>query len=176
MFLPSARIVEIEIHLWWRLMKSPWIDRHGLQRHLWFLSVEFTMKFCWNLRSSRLVPALEWILGIRSLFLTILLYHLQMGIWVHHLFVWSVFLSRWFFEDTDLMHPTFCNSSRSAYQNIFSSNSSVPQAVWLVFGMVLQNVFWIRSFPVCQEFLDISQIATAFHGIRPPRTIQSGLQ
>ena len=31
---------------------------------------------CWDLRCSRLVPASEWILWIRSLFLTILLYHL----------------------------------------------------------------------------------------------------
>ena len=59
------------------------LSRHGLQRHLWILSVE-TLPIhhellCWNLRSLRLVPALEWVLGIRSLFLTILLFHLRMG-------------------------------------------------------------------------------------------------
>ena len=56
-----------------------------------------------------LAPALDWIPGIRSLFLTILLYHLQMGIWIHHLLVWSGSLSRWVFEDEHLMRRTFPN-------------------------------------------------------------------
>ena len=35
---------------------------------------------------------------------------------------------------------------------------------------------FVRSFPVCQEVLDIAQIALAFHGIWPPLFIQSRLQ
>ena len=35
---------------------------------------------------------------------------------------------------------------------------------------------FVWSFPICQEALDISQIATAFHGICPPILIQARLQ
>ena len=38
------------------------------------------LKFSSEPLSLRLVPALEWVLGIRSIFLTILPYHLRMGI------------------------------------------------------------------------------------------------
>ena len=118
--LSSARRVELDVHCdddrWSHLGTTK--NRHGLQRHLWFLSEETLPVhhevLCWNLRSLRMVPALEWILGIRGLFLIVLLYHLQMGIWIHHLLVWPILLSRWFFEDKYLMHPTFPKSSRSA--------------------------------------------------------------
>ena len=42
-------------------------------------------------------------------------------------------------------------------------------------NMVLRIVAG-KVFSICQEMLDISQTATAFHRIRPPFTIQSGLQ
>ena len=45
----------------------------------------FAMKFSAEI----FAPASEWILGIRSLLLTVLLYHLQMGLLIHHLFVSS---------------------------------------------------------------------------------------
>ena len=35
---------------------------------------------------------------------------------------------------------------------------------------------FIRSFPICQEVLDISQRTTAFHRVRPPLFIQARLQ
>ena len=83
----------------------------GLQHHLSILSVEDLPVrlevLHWDLRSLQVVPASEWVLGIRGLFLTILLCHLQMGTCIHHLFVWSVFLSRWFFEDKFPMRPSF---------------------------------------------------------------------
>ena len=65
-------------------------DRCGLQRHLLILSVETLPVrlevLHWDLRSSRFVPAVEWVLGIRSLLLTIFLYHLLLGISTHLLF------------------------------------------------------------------------------------------
>ena len=61
-------------------------NRNGLQRYLLIPSVETLPVrlgvFHWDLGSFRLVPALGWTLGIGSLFLTILLYNLQVGIWI----------------------------------------------------------------------------------------------
>ena len=58
-------------------------SRYGLQRHLLVLSVEDLPVrlevLHWDLRSPQVVPALEWVLWIRGLFLTILLYHLLLG-------------------------------------------------------------------------------------------------
>ena len=45
------------------------------------------MKFSADMFTPYGLPALECYLGIRSLFLTILLYHLLLGIRIHHLFV-----------------------------------------------------------------------------------------
>ena len=74
-------------------MKSPCIARSlfGLQHYLSILSVE-ALPVClevlrWDLHTVRFVPAWEWVLRIRSLFLTILLYHLLLGIFIHPLFV-----------------------------------------------------------------------------------------
>ena len=113
MFLLSTRKVDSEVHCvddWWSLLG---LTKSRLQRYLWLVSVEtlpvHREVLCWNLRSLRLIPVLEWVLGIRSLFLTILLYHLQMGIWIHHLFVWSILLSRWFVEDKSQMQRIFPN-------------------------------------------------------------------
>ena len=87
-------------------MKSPWIDQKSARASASSVVSVGWEVLCWNLRSLRLAPALDWIPGIRSLFLTILLYHLQMGRWIHHLFVWSGSLSCWFFEDKYLMRRT----------------------------------------------------------------------
>ena len=38
------------------------------------------------------------------------------------------------------------------------------------------NRLFLLSLPVCQEVLDISQIAVPFHGIRPPLFLQVSLQ
>ena len=74
----------------------------------WVVS-RFTVKFVAEIFSFCSAPAFEWILGVRCLFLTILLYLLRLGIWIHHLFMSSTLLSRWFFEDKFLKHPTFPN-------------------------------------------------------------------
>ena len=74
----------------------------------WVVS-RFTAKFVVEIFSFCSAPAFEWILGVRCLFLTILLYHLQLGIWIQHLFMSSKLLSRWFFEDKFLKHLTFPN-------------------------------------------------------------------
>ena len=115
MFLPSA----LRVELWVRCDDDIWShlgstrSRHSLQRHLLILSVETVPVHLeilhWSLRSLRFVPATEGILGNRSLFLTILLYHLLLGMWIHLLFVISRLLVRWFFEDKFLMRATFPN-------------------------------------------------------------------
>ena len=90
MFLTSAHRVELEVHCdddrWSHLESTR--SRHGRQRHLLIVSVEaFPVRLevlHWNLHSLRFVPALEWVLGIRCLFLTILLCLLQLGITSSH--------------------------------------------------------------------------------------------
>ena len=61
----------------------------GFSGICWFCRLRlsrFTLKFSTlNLRSSQVVPASEWILGNRSFFLTIFLYHLRSGKRIHHL-------------------------------------------------------------------------------------------
>ena len=106
----SARGVELEVHCdderWSHLGSTK--NRHRLQRHL-LVSVGWDSPDSpWSslLRSSPLTGCSRL---IRSLSLTNLLYLLQMGKRTHHLFVWSVLLSRWFFEDKFLMRPTFRN-------------------------------------------------------------------
>ena len=206
-------------------------SRHGLQRHHWVQSVEtrFTMKFSADIFASlRLVPALEEVLGIRSLFLTILLYHLLLGLWIllpfmtltllsHWLFedkflisdeqsffVRSILPSCWFFEDEYLMHPTFPNLpgllSKYLLSKFFIAKKDIPGNMFFVKLMNSRLIFWwsrmifnhcskrhywpfewfsksflARSFPIGQEVLDVSQIATAFHKVWPPPFIQSWL-
>ena len=61
-------------------------SRQGLQRHLLILSIETPPVHLEvlhrDLRSLQVVPVLEWILGILGLLLTILLFHLLLGIWL----------------------------------------------------------------------------------------------
>ena len=64
---------------------------------------------CWNLRSLRLAPALERVLGIHGIYPTISLYHLQLGIWTLLPFVESMLLLHRVFEENFPMHPTFSN-------------------------------------------------------------------
>ena len=208
MFLPSARRVELEVHCdddWWSHLGST-KNRPGIQRHLWFLSVESISVhhevLCWNLRSLRLVPALEWILGIRSVFLTILVHHLQMGTWIQQLFV-----SRWFVEDKYLTHPTFPNlpgllskyllskflprSAHSQERFLFVLSCQIdeflPDLSWsrMIFNHCSKSYdrpfewfsksSFIGRLPIGQEVLDVSQTAMAFHRVRPPPFIWSWL-
>ena len=117
---PSARKVALEVHCdddrWSHLGSTR--SRHGLQRHLWILSVETLTDhhkvLCWDLRSLRLVPASEWVLGNRSLFLTILLK--KTCKWENE-FVWSIFLSR---------HPNFPNLPDLLSEYLLSKFSPRP--------------------------------------------------
>ena len=87
--------------------KSPWMDQKpplASASYLDSLPVRREVLH-WENRSLRSVPALEWVPGICSLFLTILQYRRHMGIWIHLLFGWSILLLRWFFWDKFLMHP-----------------------------------------------------------------------
>ena len=121
MFLPSARGVELDVHCdddrWSHLGSTK--SRHELQRHLLFLSVETLPIRHWTLRSLRSVPALEWVLGIRSLFQTIWLYHLQRWIWIMHPFAYE-------YEDKMSEASKFSNSPRS---KIKVSSFQIPLAI-----------------------------------------------
>ena len=78
---------------------------------------------------------LEWVLGIRSLSLTILLFHLWMGRRLHHLFDWSLLPLHWFSDDKYLMHPTFPSLPRllSKYHlSKFPTRSAHSQERFLV--------------------------------------------
>ena len=113
MFLLWAHGVELQVHRdgekWNHLEKTK--NLFGLQRHLLILSVGALQirheALHWDLHSLRFVSTSEWVLGIRSLFWTIFLYHLQLGIWTPLPFVRSILLSHWFFEDKFLMRQNF---------------------------------------------------------------------
>ena len=96
MILPSEHGVELELHCdderWSHLESTR--SQPGLQRHSLILSVETLLVHlefpCWDLHSLRSIPNLEWVLGIRSLSLTILLHKLLLGKWIHHLCVINI--------------------------------------------------------------------------------------
>ena len=108
---------------------------------------------------------------IRSLFLIILLNHLPQEISILRLFGLSRLLSHSVFWDMFLMHVTFpiLQSQQSEYHlPKFSSRTKHVREGFPKSSFILR-------FPVCQEVLVISLIATAFHRIWPPFIIQSGL-
>ena len=101
--------------LWWRLMKSPWIDQKSART-----SASSVVSVGWIylgspwsslLKSSLLTVGSRLGAGSRNL-LSLpdnFVHHLQMGTWIQQLFVWSVLVSRCFVEDKCLLHPTFPN-------------------------------------------------------------------
>ena len=100
---------------WWRLMKSPWVDRKSLRRHLSFRLLVW-------LRLHRVSPegllsdrhtlqvdsAFDGIFGLHNLFQAILPCRLRMRIWIVHAF-WTLklFFLRWVFEHGFLTCPIF---------------------------------------------------------------------
>ena len=141
-------------------------------RHLLFLQVE-TLPYRheilrWDSLASRWIRVSEWVLGILSLFLIILLNHLPQEIQILHLF--------WCYQDFFRIQSSgmyfWCIQLFQFFdlsnQNIFFPNS--PPA-----KRCTKSSFILR-FSVCQEGLVISQIATAFRRIRPPLIIWSRLQ
>ena len=160
--------------------------------------------------SSRCVPVSEWVLGIRSLTLIMLLNHLPQWIRILNLFGLSGLLLHSAFWDKFLMRPALLilqHQQKSEYLpskisprsehilerflvvlsfRIDEFSLCLSLGLWEVFLQCTRWNNWsferftkssfIRSFPVCQEVLDISQIAMAFRRIWPPLIIQSGLQ
>ena len=120
-------------------------------------------------------------------------------------FVRSILPSCWFFEDKYLMHPTFPNLPGLLSKYLLSkffiiAKKDIPGNMFFVKLMNSRLIFWwsrmifnhcskrhhwpfewfskssfARSFPIGQEVLDVSQIATAFHKVWPPPFIQSWL-
>ena len=102
------------------------LDRpKAFQRHLLCLLVE-TLPIRLEVlhsdfHSSRSVPALEWVLGIRSLFLTVLLYHPLLGIWIHLLFCdinTSFALILW---GLSVFHLSVCATAPRIFTNFYPS-------------------------------------------------------
>ena len=102
--------------------KSPF----GFQRHPLFLSVETSPSFLevlpWDLHSLQVVPALEWILGFRSLFQTMLLFQLRLGIYNFHIFSALWLPLQWAFVHGFLMRPNF------QLLNVCNTNISFPHS------------------------------------------------
>ena len=137
-------------------MKSPWIDQKSARA-----SASSVDSIGWDspgsprsaLPTSSLLTVgsrLGVVLGIRSLFLTIFLYHLLLGIWIRHLFVLSILLSRWLFEDKFLMRPTF-QIFTSPFQ-ILTANSLAKKGTrytflhnWWILDTSLAEVGWYST-------------------------------
>ena len=120
MFLPSANGVELVI----RCDENEWShlgltkSLFGVQRQLLFLSIETLPVrlevLHWDLRSLQVVLAFEWVLRIRGLLLTILLYHPLLGILNIHTFVASILLFALILRGLISHASMFSNSSMSA--------------------------------------------------------------
>ena len=159
----------------------------------------------WDSLSKRWIPVSEWVLGIRSLFLMFLLNHLPQEIQIIHLF-WVIktsfafsllgYISQFFkISNQNIFLPNSpppaikAHPKKDSWQHLLSklmNSCFVSLEVWEIsnycakwnngsFEWFPKSSFILR-FPVCQEVLDISQTATAFHGIWPPLFIQSRLQ
>ena len=169
MLLLSARKLNSRFNMM-IIMKYPWIDPNYSQSSA-------SSSYSSGRNSSHRREIVRWdslspygefpsqsVLGIRSLFLIILLNHLPqeiqffsiLGLWelISHSVFWDIFL----------MHLTFpiLQSQQSEY--FLPNLEGFPKSSFIL------------RFPVCQEVLDISQIATAFHRIRLPLIIRSRLQ
>ena len=137
-----------------------------LLRHLLILQVE-TLPYRreilrWDSLSLLWIPVSEWVPGVRSFSVIILLNHLPQEIQIFHLFGLPGLLLHSVFWDMCLMHLTFSNPK------------TLPRTKHVLEGFSKSS--FILRFPVCQEVLVISQTAMAFHGIRLRLIIQSRLQ
>ena len=180
MILFSACAIELLGPTWWRWVKfipsfgvSPdvFIDTFVIFCFFRLKLFSIAMRFSAEILSPYGEFPSQWVLGIRSLFLIILLNHLPQEIQILHflgcqdffriqssgIYFWSIYLFQ------------FLSLSR---QNIVFPNSAREQSMsW----KDAPNLLFLR-FPVCQEVLVISQIATAFQWIQPPPIIRSRLQ
>ena len=139
----------------------------------------------------QVVPALEWVRRIRSLFLTTFLFHRRMGKRNSSSF-WLINTSfalilRWYISDASINFQIFQDS----YQNISFPNSAISSYPRKIPGSTFLSMnshlifLWRRMifnhssngsssrlscdvFSVWQKVLDISKITTARHRIWPP--------
>ena len=99
--------------IWWRWMKSPWIDQKSFRASASsFVSSGSTFPYRheilrWDSLSLRWVPVSERVLGIRSLFMIMLLNHLPQEIQILRLCRLSGLLLHSVFCEKFLMRPTF---------------------------------------------------------------------
>ena len=99
--------------IWWRSMKSPWIDQKSLMDFrviFCFFRLKLfpiALRFSAEILSLRWIPVSEWVLGTRSLSLIFSLNHLPMERQILSLFGLSGLLLHPVFWDKFLMHPNF---------------------------------------------------------------------
>ena len=191
--------------LWWRQMKSAWLD----QKSHWASASSLDSDGWkpsgspWRFSTENFAPTglFPWVLGIRGLFLTILLHQLLLGIWNIPSSVVSIILSHWFFGIYFRCVP-FLQFFNVCNQEIFFMHfrehtwknflSKVVEP-WLVscrnrklFNHCTKRknktLKWFSESPfapcftVCQDIFNISHIVIAFHGTSPPSYIQAWLQ
>ena len=148
MFLPSAHR-----NTRFNVMTINEVTLNELQPHLLILSVEALPVrlevLHWNPQTLRVVPAFEWVLGIRGLFLTIFLFHVLLGmsnivpLWRQH------FLLHWFFKDGFSAASMFSSSSMSATRvspfliltSINAYRRAYASLSWRTFAYERKNAF-----------------------------------
>ena len=106
--------------IWWRSMKSPWIERRSLMNSrviFCFFRLKLfpiALRFSAEILSLRWIPVSEWVLGTRSLSLIFSLNHLPMERQILRLFRLSGLLLHPVFWDKFLTPSKLSNSSISA--------------------------------------------------------------
>ena len=176
----------------WNLLNRPEV----FPRHLLFLQVESLPCRLEILRWDSLSPCggfpsqCEWVLGIRSLYLTILLNHLQQEMQILQFF-WVIKATFAFsllghisdasnfpihqYQQSECLLSKLTNFSLCLSRSL-GDVPPVHQMGYSSFKRFPNKSSFMRSFPVCQQILHISRIAVAFHRIWPPLFIQSRLQ
>ena len=155
MFLPSGHrvvlVVQCDDDGWSHLGSTP--NRPGLQRHLWVLPVEalpIRLEFLhWDFHSIQVDPAFECVLGICSLFLTVLLFHLRMGKLIHYLSGWPILPLLWFFAFPNSLRNHILERFRVVLSCLIDEFWSFGEDGWystiapkvLALSLVLQIVF-----------------------------------
>ena len=207
-FLPSVPRVELEVRCDDDGWSHPWIDQKSARA-----SASSVDSAGWSSpnspwRSAEIfspsVPALEWVFGIRSLFLTILLYHQLWGTLTLPPFEVSTLLShdssrinfRYVHVSNSSMsaikispfqvHPRSMHIRRNIAGKTFFPNWWISWRNRIIFNRCPKKNHWAikwfskspfrRCFPVFQEVLDVSQMAVAFPRISAPFFILSWLR
>ena len=140
---------------------------------LFFRTKLFTVALRFSAEILSLFTVSEWVLGIRGLFLIILLNHLPQEIQILHLF--GVIRTSLAFSLLGYISDA-SHFSISSISTVRISSSKNPPANTACLRKILQIIVHSEFFPSARRFWTISQIVIAFHRIRTPLNIRSILQ